>query len=101
MSEPVRPVAGTELAPGVSARPDALRMQFSRSSGPGGQNVNKLATKAELWLPLDAVIGMSQAAIDRLRVAAGRRITAAGELHLISESERGQEGNKAAVMQRL
>jgi ribosome-associated protein len=94
-------MAQMELAPGVSTRDDALRIQFSRSSGPGGQNVNKLATKAELWLPLSAIEGMSHAAIERLRAMAGRRITTAGEIHLISETERGQEGNKAAILQRL
>jgi len=94
-------MAQMELAPGVSTRDDALRIQFSRSSGPGGQNVNKLATKAELWLRLSAIEGMSHAAIERLRTMAGRRITTAGELHLASESERGQEGNKAAILQRL
>ena len=94
-------MAQIELAPGVSTREDALRIQFSRSSGPGGQNVNKLATKAELWLPLDAIEGMSPGAIERLRGMAGRRVTTAGEIHLISETERGQEGNKAAILQRL
>ena len=94
-------MAQIELAPGVSTRDDALRIQFSRSSGPGGQNVNKLSTKAELWLPLVAIEGMTQAAIDRLRAMAGRRITTAGEIHLVSETERAQEGNKAAILQRL
>ena len=101
MPDAQRPIGGMELAPGVSAAPDALRMQFSRSSGPGGQNVNKLATKAELWLPLTAITGMSPAALERLQRLAGRRLTAAGEIHLVSESERGQEGNKAAILQRL
>ena len=94
-------MAQIELAPGVSTREDALRVQYSRSSGPGGQNVNKLATKAELWLALAAIEGMSPAAIERLRAMAGRRVTTAGEIHLVSETERGQEGNKAAVSQRL
>ncbi len=101
MAEAPRTSGGIELAPGVSAPGDALRLQFSRSSGPGGQNVNKLATKAELWLPLDSIKGLSHAAIERLRALAGRRVTAAGELHLVSETERGQEGNKAAIFQRL
>jgi ribosome-associated protein len=92
---------GVELAPGVYAAAHALRMQFSRSGGPGGQNVNKVATKAELWLPLAAIMGLAPVAIERLRHLAGRRITAAGDIHLISESERGQQGNKAAIMQRL
>jgi ribosome-associated protein len=85
----------------VSAPPDALRFQFSRSGGPGGQNVNKLNTKAELWVRIDALTGLAPTAVERLRRHAGRRVTAAGELHLVSESERGQEGNRAAVMERL
>ena len=88
---------GVELAPAVRAPQSALRFQFARSGGPGGQNVNKLNTKAELWLALDAITGLSHRALARLRAMAGRRITAAGELHLVSETERGQEGNRAAV----
>jgi ribosome-associated protein len=90
-----------ELAPGVSAPADAVRIQFSRSGGPGGQNVNKLNTKAELWVRLESLTGMSYGAVARLRHAAGRRVTTEGEIHLVSETERGQEGNRAAVMQRL
>src|SRR5437764_185403 len=76
-------------------------MQFSRSGGPGGQNVNKVNTKAELWVRVDAIAGLSWGARGRLAAMAGRRLTAGGEIHLISESERGQEGNRAAVMERL
>ena len=92
---------GVELAPGVFARAEALRVQFSRSGGPGGQNVNKLNTKAELWIAVSAIIGLRGSALNRLRAMAGRKLTARDEIHLISESERGQEGNRAAVMQRL
>src|SRR4051812_16854980 len=49
---------GTELAPGVRVPAQALRFQFSRSSGPGGQNVNKLNTRAELWLPLASLTAL-------------------------------------------
>src|SRR3954464_822022 len=92
---------GVELAPGVRAPQSAVRFQFARSGGPGGQNVNKLNTKAELWVTLDAITGMTHRALARLRDLAGRRLTAAGEIHLSSETERGQEGNRAGVMQRL
>jgi len=97
----VSPGGQLELAPGVFAPADAVRLQYARSGGPGGQNVNKVNSKAELWLRVDAVIGLSERAIERLRAAAGRRLTAAGEIHLVSESERGQEGNRAEVFERL
>jgi ribosome-associated protein len=92
---------GIELAPGVRAPAAAVRFQFARSGGPGGQNVNKVNSKAELWVHLDSITGLNAGARARLTELAGRRLTIAGELHLISETERGQEGNRAAVMQRL
>src|SRR5436190_23967760 len=85
---------GVELAPGVRAPQSAVRFQFARSGGPGGQNVNKLNTKAELWVTLDSITGLTTRALARLRALAGRRFTAAGEIHLASETERGQEGNR-------
>jgi ribosome-associated protein len=92
---------GIELAPGVRIAAGDMRIQFSRSGGPGGQNVNKLNTRAELWIPVDAITGLRLGAIERLKAALGSRLTARGEIHLVSESERGQEGNRAAVMERL
>ena len=55
-----------ELAPGVVAPTAAVRIQFARSSGPGGQNVNKLNTKAELWVPIEAIIGLTNLPAPRL-----------------------------------
>jgi ribosome-associated protein len=92
---------GDEVAPGVRVLPSAMRFQFARSGGPGGQNVNKLNTKAELWVPLGALVGMSGRALGRLRTLAGRRLTNAGEIHITAETERSQESNRAAVMERL
>ena len=43
---------GLELAPGIRVRESAVRFQYARSSGPGGQNVNKVNTKTEVWVPL-------------------------------------------------
>src|SRR6187401_2535636 len=95
------PVPEDELVPGVRIPESAMRFQFARSGGPGGQNVNKLNTKAELWVPLTAITGLSDRAAARLRRLAGRRLTQAGELHLAAETERTQEGNRSAVMERL
>src|SRR5918999_2877971 len=102
-SQPPPPAEGVELAPGVRVPESAVRFQFARSGGPGGQNVNKVNTKAELWVPLEALSrgGMSGRAIARLRHLAGRRLTDAGELHISSDTERTQPANRAAVMERL
>jgi ribosome-associated protein len=90
-----------EVAPRVYAPAGAVRIQFARSSGPGGQNVNKLNTKAELWVHIDTLDGLSATARARLRSAGGRRVTNEGELHLVSESHRGQEANRLEVLDRL
>jgi ribosome-associated protein len=89
------------LAPGVSVEPGGLRIQFSRGSGPGGQNVNKVNTKAEIWIAVARIVGMSQSALYRLRALAGRRLTDGDELHLVSETHRSQEGNRREVFDRL
>lgn len=89
------------LAPGVAVPSDALRIHFARSSGPGGQNVNKVNTRIELWLRMDALTDLTPGAFARLRRLAGRRITADGELHLSAQTERSQERNRQAVMDRL
>jgi ribosome-associated protein len=92
---------GIELAPGVTAPVSAMRWQYARSSGPGGQNVNKVNTKAEVWIPLSAMTGLTGRAIARLRALAGKRLTSLDELHISSDTERTQEGNRAAVLERL
>ena len=90
-----------ELAPGITAPASAVRWQFARSSGPGGQNVNKVNTKAELWVPVGSISGMTFRAISRLRALAGRRLTIADEIHIAADTERTQESNRAAALQRL
>jgi ribosome-associated protein len=89
------------IAPGVTIAPGGLRLQFSRGSGPGGQNVNKLNTKAEAWIVIEQIVGLSFPAKDRLRSLAGRRLTNSDELHLISEMHRTQEGNRREIFSRL
>ena len=90
-----------EVGPGVYLSSSAMRFQFARSGGPGGQNVNKLNTKAELWVRPEDLRGMHPEAVGRLRDLAGRKLTKAGEIHLVAETERTQEGNRGEVMERL
>lgn len=101
-SRPSEPITGTiPIAPGVFARAAGLRIQYSRSGGPGGQNVNKVNSKAEIWLKLDSITGLTHRAVERLRALAGNRITQQDEIHLRSETERSQESNRQEVLDRL
>jgi ribosome-associated protein len=93
---------GIELAPGVRVAASALRIQFSRSGGPGGQNVNKVNTKAELWVPLAALAPhLTNRAMVRLEELAGRRLTKDRELHFASETHRSQDWNRQENLERL
>jgi ribosome-associated protein len=98
----VQPAASViTLAPGVTIPESALRLQYSRSGGPGGQNVNKVNTRVQLWVPLTAITGLSDNAVSRLRTLAGSRLTIADDIHIAAETERTQERNRQAVLDRL
>lgn len=89
------------LPPGVNLAPGALSLIASRSSGPGGQNVNKVNTRIELRLPLSAILGLSPEQFARLRTLLGRRLSGAGEIRLINQESRSQELNRRAVLEQL
>ena len=71
----------------------ALTVHAVRASGPGGQNVNKVATKIELRVDLPAVEGLSDAARARLRGLCRHRLDADGRLVVTSEATRNQARN--------
>jgi ribosome-associated protein len=74
---------------------------FARSSGPGGQNVNKVASKAILrWSPL-ASPSLPDDVRDRFAAAYGSRLTSAGELVLASDRFRDQGRNRTDCLDRL
>lgn len=71
----------------------ALEVRAVRSSGPGGQNVNKVSSRVELRVDLAAVEGLSDGARSRLRALAARRLAADGRLLLTSQRTRDQHRN--------
>ena len=77
----------------VRIPPSALTVHAVRASGPGGQNVNKVATKIDLRVDLAAVEGLSDAARARLRGLARHRMDAAGRLVVTSQATRNQARN--------
>jgi ribosome-associated protein len=89
------------VAPGVEIPDSELSVSFVRSSGPGGQNVNKLATAAQLRFDLAGSTTLSAAVKARLRPLSGRRLTDEGALLIIARNHRTQEGNRREALERL
>ena len=92
--------SGVTLAPGVIVKGDAIHISFVRSSGPGGQNVNKRSTKAQLRIAIDDLPLSDRARVRLLRLGRSM-INSQGELLLSSDETRSQSRNRRACMDRL
>lgn len=79
---------------------EGVEISFIRSAGPGGQNVNKVATAAQLRFRISDS-GLDEAGRQRLRRLAGRRLTDRDEIVLVARSHRTQEGNRRDALDRL
>jgi ribosome-associated protein len=89
------------VQPGIEI-PDAdLEVAFIRSSGPGGQNVNKVASAVQLRFALDRNTTLRTDVKTRLRALAGQRVTDGGELLIVARSHRSQEQNRREAEERL
>ncbi len=78
-----------------------LRFRFSRSSGPGGQHVQKSSTRVELLFDVRNSPSLSEEQKERLLTRLGGKIDSAGVLHLVSQSERSQWRNREEVVARF
>lgn len=79
---------------------DALSERFLAATGPGGQNVNKVATACQLRLDVYR-LGLSPDAFERLKVIAGSKMTIGGELVITARNYRTQEANREDARRRL
>src|SRR5208282_6569871 len=90
-----------KIARNISLGAGELDEQFIRSPGPGGQNVNKVATAVQLRFNAGASVILDEWARARLATLAGRRLTREGWLVLAAHRHRTQEGNRRDALERL
>lgn len=92
--------SGVQIAPRVRVQPSALRFTYANASGPGGQNVNKRATKALLRLTVTD-LPLDDETLERLRSLAGQTLNQDDELVIQSEKTRSQLRNRDDCLDRL
>ena len=89
------------VTPDVSIPDEEFEWKFIRSSGPGGQNVNKVASAVQLRFDAAASPSLQPAVKERLRRVAGRKMTGAGVIVITANRFRTQERNRADAVERL
>jgi ribosome-associated protein len=85
----------------LSISPDEISETFVRSSGPGGQNVNKLSTAVELRFDVRRSRSLPDDVAIRLQKLAGRRLTKEGVIVIDAQSHRTQDRNRSDALKRL
>jgi ribosome-associated protein len=90
-----------EITPSLWIDENELQYDFIRSSGPGGQNVNKVATAVQLRFDARSSPSLPEEVKTRLERLAGSRMTADGVLLIEAKAYRTQEQNRADALLRL
>jgi ribosome-associated protein len=89
------------VTPGVEIPDSDVALSFVRSSGPGGQNVNKVASAVQLRFDLQRSTALAPEVKARLRALSGRRLTSEGAILIIARNHRTQESNRREAEARL
>src|ERR671931_524207 len=85
----------------ISLDESEIEESFVRSSGPGGQNVNKLSTAVQLRFDVRRSPSLPNDVAVRLMRLAGKRLTKEGVLVIVAQNHRTQERNRAEALERL
>ncbi|MGH8228123.1 MAG: alternative ribosome rescue aminoacyl-tRNA hydrolase ArfB [Steroidobacteraceae bacterium] len=89
------------VSPSVVIPECDLSLAFVRASGPGGQNVNKIASAVQLRFDLGGTGALAESVKARLRALAGRRLTDEDAILIVARNHRTQERNRAEAIERL
>ncbi|MCJ7523765.1 MAG: aminoacyl-tRNA hydrolase [Candidatus Aminicenantes bacterium] len=92
---------GIEVGNGIDLQDKEIKMEFVRASGPGGQNVNKVATAAKLYFDIVRSPSLPEAVKQRLLALAGKRVSNEGILAIDARRFRTQEANRRDALERL
>jgi ribosome-associated protein len=90
-----------EIVPGIAIAEEEVEESFIRASGPGGQNVNKVATAVQVRFDLRRSPSLPNWMSIRAQAIAGKRLTKDGVIVITATNHRTQEGNRAEALERL
>ncbi len=90
-----------DFSPNLFIDSREIELRFIQSSGPGGQNVNKLASAAQLRFDMLGSPSLPEAVKQRVRALAGRRLTSEGAIVITARRFRSQEQNRQDAIDRL